>query len=445
MDLVALIPSFGGLVYTVVAFVVALSVIVAIHEYGHYIIGRLSGIHAEVFSLGFGPVIAKRTDRRGTVWQLSALPFGGYVRFKGDSSAASGKDGEVLSGLSETELRSTMHGAPLWARAATVAAGPIFNFILSIVLFTGVYMAVGVQTGTPVVASVQPLPDLSQSLKPGDRIIELAGQPTPDSDSFAKVAADLPPAASVPYKVERDGAQITVDGPYPQPPVVNGVQPKSAAMNAGLVDGDVITSVDGQPINAFNQLRDKVGSSSGKPMTLQVWHAGTTKSVVLTPLRRDLPLAGGAFETRWLIGVTGGQILTMQTRTPSPGEAISRAASQVGTIVQTSLSALFHIVAGKISACNLSGPIGIAETSSAAASQGLATFVAFIAMLSTGVGLLNLFPVPVLDGGHLVFFAWEAAFGRPPSDRALKVLMGGGFVLIIALMLFAISNDLFCH
>jgi len=124
LDLIGLIPSFGNLAFTIVAFVVALSVIVAVHEYGHYIVGRWSGIHAEVFSLGFGPVLLRRTDRRGTRWQLAALPFGGFVKFRGDADAASGKDGAMMSRLSPEERRRTMHGAPLWARSATVAAGP---------------------------------------------------------------------------------------------------------------------------------------------------------------------------------------------------------------------------------------------------------------------------------------------------------------------------------
>ena len=133
-----LIPQFGGFAFTILAFVVALSIIVAIHEYGHYIVGRWSGIHAEVFSLGFGPVLASRVDKHGTKWQFAALPFGGYVKFLGDADAASGKDAVAIDALDAQERRRSMHGAPLWARAATVAAGPIFNFILSILIFAAV-------------------------------------------------------------------------------------------------------------------------------------------------------------------------------------------------------------------------------------------------------------------------------------------------------------------
>jgi membrane-associated protease RseP (regulator of RpoE activity) len=137
------IPDFGGLAFTLLAFIAALSIIVAIHEYGHYIVGRWSGIHAEVFSLGFGPVLFSRVDRHGTKWQIAALPFGGYVKFLGDADAASGKDGAAIDALDVEERRRSMHGAPLWARSATVAAGPIFNFILSILIFASVLMIVG--------------------------------------------------------------------------------------------------------------------------------------------------------------------------------------------------------------------------------------------------------------------------------------------------------------
>ena len=159
-----LIPSFGGFAFTLLAFVVALSIIVAIHEYGHYIVGRWSGIHAEVFSLGFGPVLLSRVDRRGTKWQVAALPFGGYVKFLGDANAASGKDGAAVDALDPAERRRSMHGAPLWARAATVAAGPIFNFILSILVFAGVMVFSGQASTDPVVGDIRPMPAEMQVL-----------------------------------------------------------------------------------------------------------------------------------------------------------------------------------------------------------------------------------------------------------------------------------------
>jgi regulator of sigma E protease len=235
-----------------------------------------------------------------------------------------------------------------------------------------------------------------------------------------------------------------VTGPYPFPPRVSGVQPQSAAIDAGLKVGDVILAINGTPITAFSELRDVIGASEGKPQVLDVWRDGARLQVTLTPRRKDIPLAAGGFETRWLIGLSGGMAFDPQTRTPGPFEAIQRGAQQTWYIATTSLSGLYHMVTGAISSCNLTGPIGIAETSGAMASQGTADFIWFIAILSTAVGLLNLFPVPVLDGGHLVFHAYEAVVGKPPSDLALRVLMAGGLTILLSLMAFALGNDLFC-
>lgn len=444
MDLIGLVPSFGGLVWTVIAFVVALSIIVAIHEYGHYIVGRWTGIHAEVFSLGFGPILYSRVDSRGTRWQIAALPFGGYVKFLGDSNAASGKDGEVISTLSETERRRTMHGAPLWARSLTVAAGPVFNFISALLILTGLVLWSGVFSDDTVVGEVTPLPFEGQHLQPGDRILAINGTATPDLTRLVEVSGDLPAGPSVSYTVERSGTEITFDGPHPLPALASGVQPQSAAFYAGLLTGDVILAVDGQPVSVFSELPALVAGAEGNPLDLTVWRAGETFETTLTPRQMDLPKPEGGFETRWLIGLNGGLGFAPETRHPGVFEAVGIAGAQTWRIATTSLSGLWHMVAGKISSCNLRGPIGIAESSGAAASQGVETFIQFIALLSVAVGLMNLFPIPVLDGGHLVFHAYEAVAGKPPSDRALQVMMTVGLALLLSLMVFALTNDLFC-
>lgn len=444
MDLLGLIPSFGGLAWTVLAFVVALSVIVAVHEYGHYIVGRWTGIAADVFSLGFGPRIYSRTDRHGTRWQFAALPLGGYVKFRGDADPASATaDPAQLSGLSAEERRRTLAGAPLWARALTVAAGPAFNFALSILVFAGFFLVQGIATERPVVGALRDLPGPAQELRPGDVILSIGGTPTPDNAAFFAATNSLPAEAPLPYEVERDGRRITVQGPFPLPPLVEGVQPQSPAAGADIQAGDVITAVDGRPVVAFRELREISGASDGAPMVLSLWRAGAVHEASVTPRRMDLPTADG-FETRWMIGLSGGPAFAPETRRPGPLEAIRLGATQTADIVATSLSGLAHMVTGAISSCNLRGPIGIAESSGAAASAGLASFIWFIAVLSTAVGLMNLFPIPVLDGGHLVFYAWEAATGRPPSERALRLLSGLGFGLILTLMVFALTNDLRC-
>lgn len=438
MDLVTLADAFGGFVWVIIAFVVALSVIVAIHEYGHYIVGRWCGIHSETFSLGFGPVIWSRHDKRGTKWQLAALPFGGYVKFLGDKNAASvGVDEDVPL------ARNTMHGAPLWARAATVAAGPIFNFILSILVFAAVLAFRGEAKDPLTVADLRPLPGPAIELQLGDELRAIAGQDIPELEQFEDFEDTLPVAERLDYLVSRKGAEITVSGPFPYPPMVLGLNPQSAAIEAGLEVGDVITVVNGTPVFAFRELQAAVKTAGGTPLALTVWRDGETFDVTLTPKRRDLPLPEGGFETRWLLGISGGLFFEPATTSPGVGASLVYGVQQTGFIISSSLSGLWNIITGAISSCNISGPVGIAKTSGAMASQGISSFVWFIAVLSTAVGLLNLFPIPVLDGGHLVFHAYEAVRGKPPTARAMNVMMSIGLALIGTLMVFALGNDLF--
>lgn len=443
----ALIPQFGGLVWTVTAFILALSVIVAIHEYGHYIVGRWSGIHADVFSVGFGPILYARVDKRGTRWQIAALPFGGYVKFAGDSNAASGKDEEAMVEDDPVKLRATMHGAPLWARAATVAAGPIFNFALSIIVFSLVMLSSGVSRDPLTVGEMRPLPVEASGLQAGDEVLGINGGDLPsseDSETYRTFIEMLPYDPVLSYDVRRDGSVMTVDGPYILPPLVNTVAPQSAAIRAGIEQGDVIVAINQEPIYAFDQLKSAVEGGNGASLDLTIWRDGETLPVTLTPKRVDEPQEGGGFQTQWRIGIVGGLAFEAATESPGVGQAVVSGVQQTWRIIEGSISGLSHMITGAISTCNLSGPIGIAQTSGAMASQGAQSFIWFIAVLSTAVGLLNLFPVPALDGGHLVFYAYEAVSGKPPSDKALRVLMTFGLATVLTLMVFALGNDLFC-
>lgn len=449
MDIVSLIPQFGGLLYTIIAFVVALSIIVAVHEYGHYIVGRWSGIHAEVFSLGFGPVLFSRVDKRGTRWQVALLPFGGYVKFLGDADAASGKDAGAMQRVAQdpAALRRTMHGAPLWARTATVAAGPLFNFIMSILVFAAIFMSRGVAMDPLTIGETRLLPDGFYELRVGDEVTGIAGAPTPefgDDVAWAEFTDNIPVEPVLDYAIRRDGRDMVVAGPYPLPPFVSQVAPRSAAMDIELKQGDVITAIDGQPVFAFQQLKDAVEGSDGRVLLLDVWRDGRTLEFALAPRRTDEPQPEGGFVTHWRIGIAGGMAFVAATEPSGLGEAVSGGVQQTVRVITSSLSGLWHMVTGAISTCNMSGPIGIAETSGAMASQGAQSFIWFIAVLSTAVGLLNLFPIPALDGGHLLFYAYEAVAGKPPSDLALRILMAAGIAMILSLMVFALGNDLFC-
>jgi regulator of sigma E protease len=446
LDIAALLPQFGSVIWTLFAFVVALSIIVAIHEYGHYIVGRWSGIDADVFSLGFGPVLFSRVDKRGTKWQFALLPLGGYVKFKGDSNASGGKDDEAMSALSEEERRRTMNGAPLWARAATVAAGPAFNFALSILIFTAILMLRGEVTDPVKVGELRAVPAQNE-LQVGDILLGIEGVELPaygESSSFQSFLDELPQQEHLDYTVQRGDDTLVVQGPYVYPPVATQIVPRSASDDAGFQAGDIIVSIDGQQIYAFEQLREAVEGSGGATLTLEVWRDGDIRVLEMTPRSTDEPQRDGTFETNYRIGIVGGMFLEPATEMTGPFSAFVSGVQQTGRIIDGSLSGLWYMITGAIGTCNLSGPIGIAETSGSMASQGTTNFIWFIAVLSTAVGLLNLFPIPVLDGGHLVFHAYEAVTGRPPSDNALRVLMGIGLTMLLSLMLFALYNDLFC-
>lgn len=444
MDPLGLLPGFGNLFFTLGAFVVALSVIVAVHEYGHYIVGRWSGIHAEVFSIGFGPVLFSRVDRRGTRWQVAALPFGGYVKFLGDSNAASAPDAEAVSRMDSDQRRHTMHGAPLWARSATVAAGPAFNFAFSIIVFALFLGLRGIPDNTPVVGELHPLPAPVQELRQGDLIRAIEGVPVATLADYFRVAAEIEPAAVVTYSVEREGQLLDVAGPFPVPPRAAGISLNSAARDAGMQPGDVIVAVEGTPIHAFSELPPIVNAAEGAPVALRVWRAGDEIELTLAPRRTDLPRPEGGFETRWLIGLESGAFFAHPVRRPGLTEVLPMAAAQTWAVVTRSFDGLYHMVVGAISTCNLSGPIGIARVSGAMAAEGLWNFVWFLAVLSTAVGLLNLFPIPILDGGHLVFHAYEAVTGRPPGERVVGTLMTLGLAVLLSLMVFAVINDILC-
>ena len=444
MDIPALFSNLADTGGTILAFVVALSIIVAVHEYGHYIVGRWSGIHAEVFSIGFGPILWSRHDKRGTRWQVAALPFGGYVKFLGDANASSaGADEETMSRLSDEERRHTMHGAPLWARAATVFAGPLFNFILSIIVFAALLFASGVATDAPEVASVKPLP-YAHELQPGDRILSVNGQETPDYEALGDLAENLPASETLDYRVLRDGKELTIAGPTLMPPMILGIQPRSAAQDAGLEIGDVIVAINGNPTPRFSDLQEVVREGKGAPVALTVWRDGETFETTLSPRERPVEADDGGLETGYLIGISSSFVFEPATRSPGLGEAVSVGVGQTWGIIRGTFTGISSMVAGKISTCNINGPVGIAQATGQAASQGLVAFIWLVAALSTAIGLLNLFPIPVLDGGHLVFHAYEWAFGRPPPDRVMNTAMAAGLVIILSLMLFGLTNDLFC-
>lgn len=441
----AILSGAGTTIWTLAAFFLALGIIVTIHEYGHYIIGRLSGIHAEVFSIGFGPVIAWRIDKRGTVWQIAALPLGGYVRFMGDSDVASA--GPSV-GVAPELARKTLEGAPLWARFATVSAGPVFNFILSILVFGGMVLWQGLASDTVSVGKLLPAPPAYENgLQPEDKILAIDGRPVAGwTDYFALAAQDDAAAPLQDWTVRRAGQQVTVPGPPVQPALVGGVTPRSPAASAGLRSGDVITAIDGTPVHAFGQLRELVGEAGGSSVELTVWRDGRGEFVtILSPREQDLPDGSGGYTRRWLIGVTGGtSFFEPALRDVSPVEALGIGVERTWGIITSSLDGMRAMLFGEISRCNLGGAISIAESTGQVAQQGLIQFIQWIAVLSAAIGFLNLLPIPVLDGGHLAFYAYEAVTRRPPPEFARRWLSSLGLALVLGLMIFGLTNDISC-
>ncbi len=448
MELIASIPVFGGFLATVIPFIVILGVVVFVHEYGHYIVGRWSGIHAEVFSVGYGRPIWSWHDKRGTKWQIAWLPLGGYVKFLGDGNAASFNDSSNTGSIAQEDQGRAFPTASVGARAATVAAGPFFNFILSAVVFTGIALYVGVPTQIPTNGELRMPIEEPYDLQVDDEILAVNGS---DVEDFAGVFAELEKMEThgdVALTVRRDGAELDVVSPYFYPPLVGGLSPLSAATKADIEIGDLFVNVDGKDVASFEDLRDIVLASDGRALPYTLLRDGALVNGSITPQVVDYPKEEGGFERRIMIGVQSANLFSSKTEAAPFFPTLWRGTVQVWDVIVASLDGLKHIVRGVfgaedgLGADNLQGPLGIAQISGESAKQGWIYYIQLIALLSTAIGMLNLFPIPILDGGHLVIFAYEAIAGRQPSDRVLNVAMSIGLVLLLALMLFATYNDI---
>ena len=445
MEYTFFFPQFGNFVITVLAFVLCLSVIVFVHEFGHYFIGKLSGIHAEVFSIGFGPVIISSYDKRGTKWQLAAFPLGGYVKFLGDKNPASSPDPEIDKRDEQNLLRKSMHGAPLWARFITVAAGPLFNFIFSGLIFFLIFMDQGM-TKLPLTVDKTFDTPYEQKFEKGDVVRSVNGLKINNdlkklNDQLGGVFANKP----LTYVVERNGILITLENIIQNPPRISQVLPKSSAISAGLEKEDLILSLNSREIKNFNEIKDFVEASQGEGFIVEYWREGLVYETRLTPQIVDVPIETGGFERIYRVGIVSDYFPFQPAMTKqSISWAFLSSIKSIYLIMEGSVKGLYHIVFGNISSCNLSGPISIAETSGQMVKQGSLNYLWFIAVLSTAIGMINLFPIPVLDGGHLMFFTVEALIGRKPNQKIVNTFMALGFALLVGLMLFSVLNDFLC-
>lgn len=442
MELLNAIPVIGPILGSVLPFLVVLGVVVFVHEYGHYIVGRWCGIHAETFSIGFGKELFGWVDKRGTRWRLAALPLGGYVKFLGDADASSsGVDEETMAHLNPEQRTHSFPGAALWRRAATVGAGPVANFLLSISIFAASALYLGLPDERPLIGEVTAEGAAFTQLQTGDLVLAVDGAPVDDFSAFVEAATVGGVGVHV-LTVDRGGERISVETAPLIPPVATRVVEGAPAEAAGMLAGDVMIAVDGAPVTSFSDVQAGIKAAGEAPVTVTVRRETGDVDLTVTPKMNPIPQADGSVEMRPLIGVSGTPLVRSALYTPGPLEAIGFGAERTWGVVANTFSYLDKIITGQADASGLGGPVRIASMSGAAAENGIGALIGMIALISTSIGLINLFPIPVLDGGHLVFYAIEAVRGKPLSNRVAEAATGVGLALVIALMAFVTWNDI---
>ncbi|WP_340109167.1 RIP metalloprotease RseP [Pikeienuella sp. HZG-20] len=440
MSYIAEIPYIGW----VIPFIVVLGVVVFVHEYGHYIVGRWVGIRADVFSIGFGPELFAWRDKRGMRWRVGALPLGGYVKFAGDMNAASaGADAAALARMSADERKGAFHTAAVWRRALTVLAGPMANFLLSILVFAFIAMLAGREVNEPVIGSVRADANADLGLMAGDRVLAVGGDQVA---SFTDLLVALSQVEGEPTtaRILRDGREATVEIRYRRPARVDEVIPGGAAADAGLKPGDVITAVNGAPTPNFEALRARIADSGGAMLSLDVQRGDEALILSMTPQMVETPGPDGAPVKRPMIGVRNASFggIAPMFETANPIDALDYGAARTWAIIAGTFDYLGEMISGEADSSQLGGPVQIAKISGQAAEQGFESLALMIALISTSIGLINLFPIPVLDGGHLLFHLLEAVRGKPLRPRWQEIGNGVGFGMIMLLMVFATYNDL---
>lgn len=374
MDTLVQLSGFGDTVLGyLLPFLFVLTVVVFVHELGHFLVARWCGVAVKTFSIGFGPEIVGFNDRHGTRWKLSWIPLGGYVKFIDDENAASAGQ-KSLEHLSPDERAHSFQGKSLSQRAAIVAAGPIANFILAVLIFTLIFGLFG------------------------ERI------------TAAKV--DI-------------------------------VSPGSAAERAGFLPGDKVINIDGQVIESFSEMQRIVGTSPDQPLHFVVERDGKTVEITATPERKEITDNFGNVIRLGLLGIQRSAAPDDWTlKRHDPVTAFVMALKECYFVVSRSLGYLYDVVTGRESADQLGGPIRIAQVSGQVATAGFVALLNLAAIISVSIGLLNLFPIPMLDGGHLLFYSIEAIRGRPLSESTQEIGFRIGLAFVLMLMIFATWNDL---
>jgi regulator of sigma E protease len=369
-----LFSSEGLLIGTLLPFLFVLTMVVFVHEMGHYLVGRWCGIGVEAFSIGFGPELVGFNDRRGTRWKLSAIPLGGYVKFVGDTGPASMRDQDDIDALSPQQHAVAFHTRARWKRALTIFAGPAANFLLTIAIFAVFF---------------------------------------------------------------------TLNGRMIADPTVSTVQPGSAAEKAGFLPGDTFVSVDGNPVTTFEDVQRIVSVRAGDELVFVLNRDGKDLTVTATPTATERPDPLGNTITLGVLGVmTDRETGQFRRIEYGPVAALGEAVSETGYMIARTGEFVGRLVRGREDRCQLGGPVKIANMAGQAAKRGFDWLIQLTAMLSVGIGILNLMPVPPLDGGHLMFYAIEAVTRRPVPEVIVEWVYRIGFAAVLALMAFVFWNDL---
>jgi len=443
------------------AFIVAIGVMVTVHEYGHYWVARRCGVRVLRFSIGFGRALWRRVSpRTGTEWVIAALPLGGYVKMLDE------REGEV----DPAERHLAFNNQGVGARSAIVVAGPLVNVLLAVVAYAAMFL-IGVQGVTPIVGGADAgSPAAAAGFRDGDRIVAVDGRDTPTWSEVRLALLDqglgrgdkpLPVTVSRPdgerATRQLDASSVSLKDEAADPVAslgfqrwlpdlsarITGVVPDSPAAAAGFKPGDVVQQADGTAIADWGAWVDYVRAHPGQPIQTVVRRDGGTTTITVTPEAHQV---GG--EKIGRIGAYGPKISKSDrdrmftTVRYGPLDALGHGLSKTWDVTQLTVRVLAGLVTGQASLSNISGPISIAQYAGESAQIGLATYLGFIALISVSIGILNLLPIPVLDGGHLLYYVIEAIKGRPVSDRVQALGQQVGIVLLAGLMALALYNDL---
>ena len=435
IDFIGSIPVIGGPLVSVLPFLIIITIVVFVHEYGHYIIGRLCGIHAEVFSVGMGPKIYSWQDKRGTVWQIAAIPLGGYVKFLGDINISS-----IASDMSHEN--NTFNNASLKSKALTVLAGPVANFLLSCFIFTSLLLWHGKPSNEPIIGNMHTAFSNGYNIKKNDIIISINDRKISNfSDIYSFMSEDNSEQFAR-YVLERKGKQINSFGPFPSVAIVGSVMPVSPASSAGLKSGDLITSFSGVSITSFKQLQKLIIASNPETQSINISRDGEIINLSIKPMLREFQLANGDLEQKVSIGVSSSLAISPSVVSVPLIEAIKIGIQKTYLVLNQSIKQISKIITGEVGFENLQGPVGIAHVSSDIAKSDISYFIPLIAIISTSIGLLNLLPIPILDGGHLIMFAYEGITKRKPNPKYLNYAAILAVSLLITLMIFVSVNDI---